>query len=172
MLPDYASPATTPVFRWLHRIENLILALVFAVMLFLAGGQIVLRNLTLGGAVWTDELLRDLVLWIAFLGAMAAARTTRHIGIDVVTRFLPPRLVLAVQALTMLCTAGICTVIGYYSWVFVGGEREFGGHALAGAVPSWVILTILPAGFAVIAIRYAYHSCLAARSALKGEVQP
>lgn len=168
MLPEVPPSATTPVFRWLHRIENLILALVFAVMLFLAVGQIVQRNLTGGGAVWTDELLRNLVLWIAMLGAMAATRTTRHIGIDVVTRFLPARLVLAVQALTMLCTAGICAVIGYYAWVFVSGEREFGGTVFGGAVPSWVVLVILPAGFAVIAIRYAYHSWLAARDAIHG----
>ena len=103
---------------------------------------------------------------------MAAARTTRHIGIDFVTRFLPPRLVLAVQALTLFCTAALCAVIGYYAWLFVSGEREFGGTALAGAVPSWTVLIILPAGFAVIAIRYAYHSWLAARAAVRGEVQP
>ena len=167
MLPD-TSPAATPAFRWLHRIENLILALVFAAMLFLAAGQIVQRNLTGGGAVWTDELLRNLVLWIALLGAMAASRTTRHIGIDVVTRFLPARLAKVVQALTMLCTSGICAVIAYYSWVFVDGERAFGGSVLGGGVPSWVVLTILLAGFAVIAVRYAYHSYLAARSAING----
>lgn len=168
MLPETPSPATTPAFRWLHRIENLILALVFAVMLFLAAGQILQRNVTGGGAVWTDELLRNLVLWIALLGAMAASRTTRHIGIDVITRFLPPRLAKAVQSLTMLCTSGICAVIGYYSWVFVRDERTYGGTALGGGVPSWVVLVILPAGFAVIALRYAYHSYLAARSVANG----
>lgn len=166
MLPEPAPPATTPAFRWLHRIENLVLALVFAVMLLLAAGQILQRNVTGGGAVWTDELLRNLVLWIALLGAMAASRTTRHIGIDVITRFLPPRLTKAVQSLTMLCTAGICAVIGYYSWVFMADERAYGGTALGGAIPSWVVLVILPAGFAVIAVRYAYHSYLAARSAI------
>lgn len=172
MLPEPTTPATTPVFRWLHRIENLILALVFAAMLFLAAGQIVQRNFTGGGAVWTDELLRNMVLWIALLGAMAATRTTRHIGIDVFTRFLPPRLVLVVQAVTMICTSGICAVIAYYSWEFLRGEREYGGTALGGAVPSWVLLVILPAGFAVIAVRYAFHSYLAARGALKDEVTP
>lgn len=168
MLPEAPPPASNPVFRWLHRVEDLLLALVFAALLFLAVGQIAQRNVTGGGAVWTDELLRDLVLWLSLLGAMAASRTTRHIGIDFVTHFLPERLTRAVQALTMFCTAGISAAIGYYAWVFVRDERAFGGTALGGAIPSWIVQMILPVGFAVIAIRYLYHGYLAARSACHG----
>jgi len=77
--------------RWLDRIENGLIAVLVLAMVLLAGAQILLRNLFDSGIEWADPLLRALVLWTAMLGALAAARDDKHIGLDLVTHFVHSR---------------------------------------------------------------------------------
>ena len=77
--------------RWLDRIENGLIAVLVLAMVLLAGAQILLRNLFDSGIEWADPLLRALVLWTAMLGALAAAREDKHIGLDLVTHFVRGR---------------------------------------------------------------------------------
>ena len=70
------------VSRWLERVENGLIAVLVLAMVLLAGAQILLRNLFGTGIEWADPLLRALVLWTAMLGALAAARDDKHIGLD------------------------------------------------------------------------------------------
>jgi len=85
--------------RWLaaadrtgRALENAVLVTVLSAMILLAAGQIFLRNLFDIGFIWTDELLRMLVLWIALAGAVAASREDKQINIAVLDRFLPDTL--------------------------------------------------------------------------------
>ncbi len=63
------------VLRIIHGFEDGLLALMVAAMIFLAGSQILLRNLFDTGFAWADPVLRLLVLWVGLLGALAASRT-------------------------------------------------------------------------------------------------
>ena len=72
------------VLRWLDRIENTLIGVLVLAMVLLADAQIVLRNLFDSGIDWADPLLRAMVLWTAMLGALAAARDDKHIGLDLV----------------------------------------------------------------------------------------
>ena len=59
------------IVTWL---ENALLVFVLAAMVLLAAAQILLRNFMGVSLEWTDQALRLLVLWVAFLGAVAASR--------------------------------------------------------------------------------------------------
>ncbi len=69
----------------LHRAEDGLLALLLAVMIVLAGTQILMRNLFDSGFVWIDPLLRVLVLWFGLIGATVATRHNKHIRIDLLS---------------------------------------------------------------------------------------
>jgi TRAP-type C4-dicarboxylate transport system permease small subunit len=137
----------------IERLEDATLVLLMTVLVVLAGAQIVLRNLFDSGLVWADPSVRVLVLWVALLGAMAAARQGRHITVDLVARALPPRLAAPVRALTDLFAAGVCGVLAWHAARLVAMEWAAGTVAVAG-VPTWVAQLIVPAGFAVIGLRY------------------
>ena len=49
----------------LHRVEDILLALLLTAMIGLAALQILLRNLFNLGLAWADPTLRLLVLWVA-----------------------------------------------------------------------------------------------------------
>ena len=72
--------------------EDAVLVTILTAMILLAASQIVMRNFFNFGFIWTDEMLRMLVLWIAVAGAVAASRTDKHINIAILDRFLPDRI--------------------------------------------------------------------------------
>ncbi|MFC1811560.1 TRAP transporter small permease [Thermodesulfobacteriota bacterium] len=137
----------------LHRLEDGILVGLLLLVIGVAVTQIVLRNLFEGGIVWGDVLVRVLVLWIGLFGAMVASRKGNHICIDAVTRYLPKRVKGIINCVAALFTAVVCSVMVYYSLLFVWMEFEGGAIAFA-RVPTWVCEAVIPFAFAVIALRY------------------
>lgn len=138
--------------RWLHRAEDLLLALALLLLVLLAAGQILLRMAFDTGIIWLDPLLRNLVLWVALLGAMVAAREGRHIGLDLFGRMLPPLALRIVRLVTCLSAAGISAVIAWHSLRMVLDEKAMATTAFA-SVPGWLVQSILPFAMAVIALR-------------------
>jgi len=134
--------------------EDAILVLILVAMIGLASAQILLRNLIDVGFIWGDEALRMLVLWLAFGGAVAASRDDRHIRIDLLNRYLPPRAAAIVRIVVHAFTAGVAGVFAFYAFAFVRTSWEF-GDVLLGGVPAWIPQAVLPLGFALIAWRYA-----------------
>lgn len=143
----------------LYRVEDSILVGLLLLMITLAVLQIFLRNLFDTGLVWSDVLVRILVLWVGLLGAMVASRQGNHINIDIMERFLPERAKIVVNFIVQLFTAFICTIVAYYSLQFVQMEFADGGMAFA-KVPVWLCEAIIPFAFVVIAMRYVLLSII------------
>ena len=138
---------------FLYRIEDGILVGLLLIMIAMAVTQIFLRNIFEGGIVWSDVLVRTLVLWVGLVGAMVASRQNNHINIDIIERYLPPKAKPVVNFIVELFTALICSAVAYFSLQFVQIEFADGGYAFA-RVPAWVCEAIIPFAFTVIALRY------------------
>jgi len=137
----------------LYQVEDAILVGLLTLMIGMSVTQIFLRNLFESGIVWSDVLVRILVLWVGLVGAMVASRQGNHITIDLLDRHLPVYAKPVVNFVVELFTAVICTVVVYYSLLFVQMEFVDGGKAFA-QVPVWLCEAIIPFAFAVIALRY------------------
>lgn len=124
------------------------------VMVGLGAAQVLMRDLFGGGLSWSDVAARNMVLWVAFLGAILATRKRQHIAIDVISRFIP----LAPRNVVNIFLDAFCCVVAFYltraAYAFVLQERMFGSLAFAN-VPMWMVQTVIPFGFAVITIEYA-----------------
>ena len=142
--------------EWLAKAESGFLVFLLFLMVFLAFGQVILRNFLNSGLLWTDLFLRQLVLWVGFLGASLAVRERRHISIDVLPQFIPATYRPFVQILVNLCTGLISVFLTVAAWKFVRLEMEF-PTILFLDLPAWIFQTILPISFAVISLRYFLH---------------
>jgi TRAP-type C4-dicarboxylate transport system permease small subunit len=138
---------------WLHRFEDALIVTVLLGMVLLAVAQIVLRNFFGTSLVWIEPLLQNAVLWIGLLGAMIASRNDEHIRIDVASSLLPEKYHPFLTTVVDLFTAFICVLVAWYSVGFVIEEYEYAGTAFS-KVPSWVLQSIIPVGFSVMAVRY------------------
>jgi TRAP-type C4-dicarboxylate transport system permease small subunit len=137
----------------INLVEDSILVGLLLLMIFLAVLQIFLRNFFGGGIVWSEVLVRVLVLWVGLIGAMVASRQGNHINIDIMNRYLSGRVKFIVQFVVELFTALICIVVAYYSLEFVQIEFAYGSESFA-KVPTWLCESIIPFAFMVISLRY------------------
>src|SRR5512144_374167 len=136
MTARHLPPALARLVRTITWAENALLVLMLAAMVLLAASQIVLRNfmgVSLGGA---DQALRLLVLWVAFLGAVAASREGKHIHVDAVARWLPARARGWVGALTDLFTVAVCLVLAWESVRYLLKSWDTAEKAF-GLLPVW-----------------------------------
>jgi len=152
---------STGVSRWLGRLdrigllaENTLLILVLASMLGIAVWQIFSRNVFSGGFFWADEYLRLAVLWVAFIGSIAAARDHRHLRIDLLSRLLPASFTRWTDFIADLATVVVCMILAWYSLQFVSESFEYKDQAF-GKLPLWWFQSILPVDFLLIGFRYA-----------------
>lgn len=134
--------------------EDAVLLIILVGAILLAGTQIFLRNFFDSSLFWGDEMLRLMVLWLTVAGGLAASRMDKHISIEVLDRFLPARLQLAIKVIIDVFTAGICALFSWHSARFVMSSYAF-GDTLMGSVPAWMMQAILPVGFGLMAYRHA-----------------
>jgi TRAP-type C4-dicarboxylate transport system permease small subunit len=139
--------------RWdgaLARIETGLLALLLFGSLAGALLQIVLRNAAGVALPEIDGLVRRAVLWIALLGASLATHRRAHLAVDLVDQ-LPAggRCRRLTRAVTNAAAALVTAVLVVAAVRFVRLESGFAGPAAAAAA------AVLPAGFALMAARFA-----------------
>ena len=141
----------------IHRVEQALVTILLSLMIAIAFLQIVLRNIFATGITWADPLVRNLVLWVGFVGAAIATREGRHISIDVVPRWMPPQGKAVIGVVIPLFSACICGLLTFAAVKFVKNEALMGGVTFLG-IPAWVPQIILPLTFALMALRFGLHS--------------
>ena len=139
--------------RALGATEDLLLVTLLAVMIGLAGWQIAARNLFDTAVIWGDPLLRVLVLWVGFLGAVAAARDDRQINVDVVSRLAGEPWRSRIRIATDLFTALVSGFLCWQAVRFVKDAWAFEESAFA-SVPLWLTASVLPLAFGLLCVRY------------------
>lgn len=146
-------PALARLVKIVTWTENALLIAMLAAMVLLAAAQILLRDLFDTSILGADQLLRLLVLWVAYLGAVSASREGKHIHVDAIARWLPGRINAGVTALTDLFTLCVCLVLAWQALRFIQSARESAEMAF-GALPVWLAALILPLAFMLIVLRY------------------
>ena len=139
-------------FGFLGLLEIGILALFLATLVSLGCLQIVLRNFFHQGIIWADPMMRHIVLWLGCLGGAYATTKMRHIGIDVLTRFLPKKARAVRDRVVYLATAGVAVMLGFAALKLVLEEKSFGEKDFLN-IYTWLLQVILPAAFLLIAYR-------------------
>ncbi len=137
----------------LARVEDSTLVALVAALVVVASSQIALRNLFSVTLVWADPLVRHLVLWSGFVGAVVATRGNRHIRIDFLLRFCSHGARNGIQLATNLCSSGVCLVLFATAVEFIHDEREF-GYLGVFDIPVWYLQLIFPATFGLMTVRF------------------
>jgi C4-dicarboxylate transporter DctQ subunit len=140
-----------------ERVEQALLVTFLGGIILLAFLQIVLRNFLSTGLDWSDSLVRNLVLWIGFIGATLATKEGKHINIDVVSRGLPSWgkkwVALAIQLFSFL----VCCGLTYAALKFIKNEVQMGTRTFLD-IPTWVPEMILPMTFGLMTFRFGLRS--------------
>ena len=141
--------------RWfnyrIYRFHKWLVAAIFLALFLLSSVQVVLRIFFHTGIANAETLLRYLVLWAAFTGAVLATYKNRHINLDVISKMLKkwhPFItgflvsVFSLVIISFMADAAVRFIINEYN---SSTERVF-------FIPVWLLETVIPGTFIFMAI--------------------
>lgn len=135
--------------------ENTALVVLLGTMIGVSVFQIINRQL-LGGSFsisWADELVKIIVLWLAMVGSVAAARDNKHIRIDLITHVLSGPVVAWAKVIVDLFAAVVCAVIGWNAYRLIREEMSW-GDTIFTDVPIWMLHAIVPLAFLLLSYQF------------------
>ena len=135
--------------------ENTALVVLLGTMIGVSVFQIINRQL-LNGAfslTWADELVKIIVLWLAMVGSIAAARDNKHIRIDLISHVLSGPVVAWSKVVVDLFAAAVCAMIGWQAWRLIREEMSWGDTFLTD-IPLWLLHAIVPLAFVLISYQF------------------
>lgn len=124
--------------------------------------NVVARYVFNTGLIWAEEFVRYEIVWLVFIGGGVAARKGIHIGVEAAVQLLPAaaRRIAAVAVLA-LCVA-FCVALVIYGGELVAQTRMFGQRTSAMQAPFWIAQLAIPAGAALMALRFSQRLYLEA----------
>jgi C4-dicarboxylate transporter DctM subunit len=152
--------------RWASA-ENVLVSLALGVMVVLPLAEAVLRRTVQVSIPGSITIVQHLVLIVGMLGGAIAAREKRLLCLsNFAESKLQGRLKNISAIFTGAVSAIVCGFLGLAAAQFVATEREAGTVFVRG-IPLWLVESVLPLGFAIIALRVLWQTSekWAARSA-------
>jgi C4-dicarboxylate transporter DctQ subunit len=139
--------------HWLDRAEEAFMAFALATMTTLTFVQVILRYFFHSTLVWSLEATTYTFGWLVVVGMAYGVRTRAHIAVDLLTRKLAPGGQRMVAMLALAVCLSYCLLMIWGSARFVSGLMTLGHFAQDIPLPRWLLASILPAGFALLALR-------------------
>lgn len=133
--------------------EGGLLVVIIGLMVGLSALQLFLRKFFDFGFEWADILVRQMVLWVGFVGGALATHQSRHIAIDAVNKFLAPRRAAVLRAITSLIAAGVAGVMVSAAWAYLKDEIE-AESTIFGDFPAWPMQAVVPVVLALITFHF------------------
>jgi TRAP-type C4-dicarboxylate transport system permease small subunit len=101
---------------------------------------------------WAEEVLSFLVIWGVSLGASAVTYDRRHLVMDLFSASFPPRIRIALDALTLVAMVGFCGFVCLQAWKIVGIMAQNGQVSVTAGIPMTVPYMSFVLGFGMVAI--------------------
>jgi len=136
-----------------RRVENCLAATALLAMAVLPALELFLRAVFNWGVPGSSAYVQNLTLWVGFLGALLASRDDRHLTLFSVAGFLPQRAREVTTVFAACVSAAVASGLSWASLQFVRADMA-SPVIIAGWLPVWVVESILPVTFAVIALRF------------------
>ncbi len=95
--------------------------------------------------IWTDELSRFLMVWLAVLGWIVATRRRLHVRIRYFQDLLPPRLHRAVEIAIQVAVALLGVLVGVYGVALVAKNLDLEATSLPISM-AWLYAPMVVAG--------------------------
>lgn len=141
----------TDLFRWG---ENSLAGLTLLLMAGLPVAEIALRVLFNTGIPASSTYVQNLTLWVGFSGAVLAAREDSHLTFLLGRDLFPQGTHHYCVALIAMVSTAVAAGLSWAALDFVRADIQ-SPVVVAGWLPTWAVEAILPASFAVIAVRFA-----------------
>ena len=100
--------------------------------------------------VWSVDMAQLLFVWVCFFGADIALQQDRHIGVDIITRYLPEKVTDIIKFCSYVLILGFMIIVIYYGTYLAlkNSHRLFNGMPIS---YSWATISA-PVGCLLLSI--------------------
>ena len=153
------APVRRALARAVHawdRIEQLVVGILGAGALLIAVVQVVGRYLDPARAItWAEEVIVYIAVWAVMIAASALVRRDGHVRPDLVLRLLKPQVQRWVEMFNCLVAIAFTFGMVWYGWEVVSTAILLDQRSSSDLqFPIWIYYTALPAGGALMLMRY------------------
>ena len=137
-------------------IERTLVGALGAFALVIAAVQVFGRYIDPAGAItWAEEVIVYVAVWAVMIIASQLVRNDGHVRPDLVLRLLPPQVQRWVEVFNCLVALAFTFGMIWYGWDVVNGALLLDQRSSTDLqFPMWIYYTALPAGGALMFIRY------------------
>jgi TRAP-type C4-dicarboxylate transport system permease small subunit len=137
---------------YIYTVTKWAVVIIFLGLLTLSSVQVILRIFFKGGIANAETLMRYLVLWVAFLGACLATYKGRHINLDVISKILRKKNKNLTKLLVSIASFTVVAVLFKSGIEFIINEMP--DSIMVFFVPGWLLETVIPLTFLIMAFIY------------------
>lgn len=141
--------------RALGRLEEGLIAILLVGMTLLTFSQVILRYGFNAGWVWSLEATTYMFGALLMVGVSYAMRQHAHMNVDAFLNLLPRSWKRRTTLLALLLCFAYIGLMAWGSVVLVSHLRALGSDARDLPVKRWVLMLLLPGGFALLTLRLA-----------------
>lgn len=141
------------VYQTYNRFERAILGLILIFLIIMGFISVICRFVLQIPLAWAEELMQFCMVWIAYLGASAAANERKHIRVAMIVNMLPKsaqKIISLISELLWLVCSGILIYLGYFVTI---GYIARNAVSLGGKYPFWIASIAIPLGMILMSIR-------------------
>jgi C4-dicarboxylate transporter DctQ subunit len=142
----------------LENFEQYILASGLFVMTFITVANVFSRKVMHLSMSFLEEVTTILFILISLLGAAVAAKRGGHLGLSVITDFIPKKYQKYVALFTWFVATFFCYFLVRYGFIMVAAEKKMGVTTPSMGWPEWIFGMAIPVGGIFIFIRYTQHT--------------
>lgn len=139
--------------KYINKIQNWLIILLFTSMLTLIVLQIVLR-LVGSALVWSEEVTRYIFVWISFIGMASAAKTGEHMKTEIFCNFFPKPIRKYLPLLSDIIFFVFC-ILGLYAGIKMVQAQIISKRTLTtlNNIPMWIASISCVIGFLLTALQ-------------------
>lgn len=138
----------------INHLEEGLMAAFLAFMTLLTAVQVLLRYAFNTGWIWSLEATTYTFAWLVLLGMAYGVRTRSHIAVDLVMSRLQGKALRVATVLALLVCIAYAVLMLYGGSVLVWRLVELGNEARDLPVKRWLLTSMIPIGFALLALRF------------------
>lgn len=117
------------------------------------GAAVFMRYVLSSSLIGTEEVVAGTLTAIVLLGAPEVLRRNEHIGVDILTKAIPPRYALWAQTWALLSVLVVAVFLVVNGWQAVALSRMIGALTQGNLeLPVWLLQLFLPLGGVLLAL--------------------
>lgn len=136
-----------------NKIERVILGLLLLSLIVMGFVSVICRFVLEIPLAWAEEFMLFSMVWVAYLGASAAANERKHVRVSLFVGMMPKKVQTIISLLADVLWVITGLILTYLGYIVTSNYITHHAVSLGGGYPYWVAAISIPIGMILMILR-------------------